>query len=382
MDINLRLLDEQKRIELLEKKLKIKLDNIKSVVLNKEKCSPNIENMIGSAKIPLGIAGLVKINGEFAKDEFFLPLATTEGALVASVSRGCNVINLSGGASTIILKNEQTRSILFKVSSLKTVKEFLDYVKENFTKLKNAGEKDEPFIQIIDIIPYVVGLNIWLRVKADTNDAMGMNMVTIASKKIADYIISNFNIEFISESGNMCVDKKPSAMNLINSRGKKVIASVNISEDIIKKKLHTTSEKLVDINYRKNLLGSAAALSLGHNAHFANIIAAMFIATGQDAAHTVDASLGFTTVEKTKDGVNFSVTLPSLQVGTVGGGTSLNTQKECLQILNCAGPGNPPGSNSKKLAEIIAVAVLAGEISLLAALCTKDLSKAHIHHNR
>jgi hydroxymethylglutaryl-CoA reductase (NADPH) len=212
---------------------------------------------------------------------------------------------------------------------------------------------------------------------------MGMNMVTIAGKKMADYISMNFKkAEFVSETGNMCTDKKPSSMNLVNSRGKRVMASVNLSDKIISEILRTSSDDLVDMNYRKNLLGSAASGSLGFNAHFANVIAAIFIATGQDAAHVVDGSLGFTTVERTKAGVNFSVTLADLQVGTVGGGTGLPGQAECLSILGCAGSGATPGENSRKLAEIVSVAVLAGEISLLAALCTKDLSKAHIAHNR
>jgi hydroxymethylglutaryl-CoA reductase (NADPH) len=172
----------------------------------------------------------------------------------------------------------------------------------------------------------------------------------------------------------MCVDKKPSAMNLINNRGKKVIASVDLPEEVIKTVLKTDSEKLIDLNYRKNLLGSAASASLGYNAHFANIIAALYIATGQDPAHVVSGSLGFTTVEKNKKGVNVSVTLPSLQVGIIGGGTGLPTQKEALSIINV--------KSSKELAEVASAAVLAGEISLLSALCTKELSSAHIKHNR
>lgn len=375
--------DPSIRREFLEKKLNLNLKNIGKSILEESETKPNIENLIGSTQIPLGIAGPVKVKGEFAEDEFYLPLATSEGALVASVNRGCSVINKSGGADTVILKNEQTRSILFKVDNIKETKKFAAWIKNNLTELKRTGEKDEKFLKIIGIELYVVGLNIWLRVKGDTHDAMGMNMITIASKKIADSITENYdNIEFISESGNLCVDKKPSAMNLINSRGKKVIASVNISEKIIKDVLKTTSDKLIELNYRKNLLGSAASFSLGYNAHFANIIAAFFIATGQDAAHTVNGSLGFTTVEKNKEGVNFSITLSDLHVGTVGGGTGLKTQKECLDIIGVAGPGNPPGNNSKKLAEIIATAVLAGEISLLSALCSKDLSSAHQKHNR
>jgi hydroxymethylglutaryl-CoA reductase (NADPH) len=371
------------RLKVIEKRLGVSLENIEKSIISSVDCKANIENMIGSTQIPLGLAGPVMINGENAKGSFYLPLATTEGALVASVNRGCSVINKSGGAYSIILKNEQTRSILFKADSIIEAKKFSDWVENNFPELKNAGEMDEKFIEIKKIERYIIGLNIWLRIRANTNDAMGMNMVTIAGKKIADYVFDNYkNIEFISETGNLCTDKKASAMNLINTRGKKVIASVDIPESVIKDILKTSSEKLIDLNYRKNLLGSAASSSLGFNAHFANIIAAMFAALGQDLAHVVDGSLGFTTVEKNKNGINFSVTLSDLQVGTIGGGTGLKTQKECLSILGVFGPGNPPGSNSRKLAEIISVGVLAGEISLLAALCTKDLSKAHQKHNR
>jgi len=371
--------DPELRLRFLEKKLGVFLPNINRSILEEDKTKPNIENLIGSTQVPLGIAGPVKIKGEFANGEFYLPLSTSEGALVASVNRGCSVINKSGGAETLIIKNEQTRSILFKVNSLKELNYFLFWLDNNYELLKKAGEQGEKFIEIKGIEPYVVGLNIWLRIKAFTNDAMGMNMITIAGKKIAEFITKNYKIKFIAESGNMCVDKKPSAINLIEGRGKKIIASVNISNKIIKEKLRTTSSKLIDMNYRKNLLGSAASASLGFNAHFANIIAAMFIATGQDAAHVVDGSLGFTTVEKSKSGVNFSVTLPDLQVGTIGGGTSLPTQAECLSILGVQGSGN---NNSSRLAEIIAAAVLAGEISLLAALCTKDLSSSHQKLNR
>ena len=375
-------LNKEQRVEKLETELKVSLTNIKQSIINEQESKSNIENYIGSAQIPIGIAGPVNVKGDYAKGLFYLPLATTEGALIASVSRGCKAISESGGANVLIVKNNQTRSILFKANSLINVKKFSTWVQINLEKLKQIGQKDERFLKILDIETYVVGLNIWLIIKADTNDAMGMNMITISGKKIADSIISNFKeIEFISESGNMCVDKKPSAMNLINSRGKRVIATVNLNNEVIKNILKTTPEKLIDLNYRKNLLGSAAAGSLGFNAHFANIIAALFIATGQDAAHTVDGSLGFTTVESINNGINFSVTLSSLQVATVGGGTNLPTQKECLSILKCLGP-NPPGENSKKLAEIFAAGVLAGEISLLSALCTKHLSSSHITHNR
>jgi len=360
----------------------INIDNITKTVLNSGETKPNIENMIGAIQIPLGIAGPVNINGFDKKT--YLPLATTEGALVASVNRGCKVINLAGGADTLIVSNFQTRSLLFKAKSLSEVCKFEEWIKSNFIELKKIGEKDEKFIELLEIETYVFGINVWLRIKADTKDAMGMNMVTIAGKNIADYIIQNYdgNVEFLSESGNLCVDKKPSAMNFINGRGKKVVASVRIPNDVVKNVLKTTPKKMADLNYRKTILGSAVSGSLGYNAHFANMIAALFIATGQDVAHTVEGSLGITTVELFDKHILFTVTLPNLQLGTVGGGTGLRTQKEALKILGVYGPGNPPGSNSKKFAKIVAAAVLAGEISLLGALCSQDLSKAHKKLNR
>ncbi len=362
------------RLKYLEKALGIQLSNISLSVIDPEKSKANIENMIGGAQLPIGIAGPVKIKGEYVKGEYHLPLATTEGALVASVNRGCSAINKAGGCSTIILSSSQTRSVLFRADTLEKVKGFLGWLENNKQELKKIGDSTDRFIKIQDIEPHVLGYNLWLRVKADTEDAMGMNMVTVASKKIADRVASEFDIEFVSESGNMCVDKKPSSMNLINSRGKKIIASVNIHEDVIRNVLKTEPKKIADMNYRKNLLGSAASGSLGFNAHFANIVAAFYIATGQDPAHVVSGSMGFTTAEVVGKELQVTVTLPSVQVATVGGGTSLPTQKEAISITRA--------KSSKELGEILAAAVLAGEISLLGALCSKDLAGAHLKHNR
>ncbi|MEM4397124.1 MAG: hydroxymethylglutaryl-CoA reductase [Candidatus Woesearchaeota archaeon] len=376
------------RLVFLEKKLNISLDNISKSILSNDETKGNIENFIGSCQVPLGIAGPLLINGNYAKGYFYLPLATTEAALVASINRGCKLINISGGTETIILKDEQTRSLLFKADDIYEIKNFSEWVEKNFEILKKIGEETSNHLEIKKIETYALGLNIWLRIKAFTNEAMGMNMITIAAKKISDYIEreypNNQALNFISETGNMCVDKKPSFMNLINSRGKKVIASVNISEKDIYEILKTTSDELIELNYRKNLLGSAFSGSLGFNAHFANIIAAMFLATGQDLGHVVEGSLGFTTIEKINkkindkkfNGINVSVTLNSMQIGTIGGGTKLKTQQECLSILGC-NPNIEKKNSALKLAEIIASAVLAGEISLLGALAKKELGKAH-----
>ena len=371
------------RRKFLEEKLGINLENIGSYKVNPEDAiGKNIENMIGSAQLPLGVAGPLKINGEYAKGEFYIPLATTEGALVASTNRGSSAINLSGGCNVRILKDGMARSPLFRTNSLEESIKFAKWVKENFNKIKEEFEKESVYLNLKEIRPWIMGRNVFLRVVAETGDAMGMNMVTIGCDNIAKWIEKNYDVKCISLSGNLCVDKKPSSMNVIEGRGKSVIAEVILNEKTIKEKLKTKSEDLIEVNYRKNFLGSALAGSLGFNAHYANIIAAMFIACGQDAAQVVESSLGITSVEKHEKGIYVSVFLPSLEVGTVGGGTLRETQKEALQILGCFGGGNPPGTNAKKFAEIIAAAVLAGEISLLSAHVAGHLAEAHARLGR
>ncbi len=175
----------------------------------------------------------------------------------------------------------------------------------------------------------------------------------------------------------MCTDKKPAAINAIMGRGRSVVAGIALSHELIEKIFKTDARSLVEVNYRKNLVGSARAGALGFNAHATNVVAAMFIACGQDAAHAIDGSTCITTVDLTEDGIYVAVTLPSLPVGTVGGGTGVETQAECLRMLGAAGGGTPPGANAKKLAEIIGAAVLAGELSLLGALAAQHLARAH-----
>jgi hydroxymethylglutaryl-CoA reductase (NADPH) len=206
---------------------------------------------------------------------------------------------------------------------------------------------------------------------------MGMNMVTIASEKVAELIEETTGARLVALSGNLCTDKKPAAINAILGRGKTVVAGVHLDEDLIRDVFKTDSHTMAEVNYRKNLVGSARAVSLGFNAHAANVIAACFIACGQDAAHVVEGSSCLTTAEETGEGLQVAVTLPALQLGTVGGGTGIDTQRECLQLLGVAGGGNPPGANARRFAEILAAGVLAGELSLLGALAAGHLARAH-----
>ncbi|HID28060.1 MAG TPA: hydroxymethylglutaryl-CoA reductase (NADPH) [Methanosarcinales archaeon] len=357
------------------------LKNLGKFSISPDNAKKNIENMIGAVQIPLGVAGPLKVNGEYAKEEYYIPLATTEGALVASANRGCSVITLSGGANARIFKDGMTRAPVFRVRNVVQAKRVLEWLKDtnNFNKIKELAESTTKFGELKEIESYVVGNNVFLRFIYDTKDAMGMNMATIATDACMDYIEKKLDIKLISLSGNVCTDKKPSAINAILGRGKTVSADVIISKEIVEEKLKTTPENIVEVNYRKNFIGSAKSGSLGFNAQVANLISAIFIATGQDTAQVVEASNAITSAEIIGNGdLYFSVTLPSLQVGTVGGGTHLNTQYEALSMLGVAGSGEVAGNNSKKFAEIVASAVLAGEISLLGAQAARHLAKAHL----
>ncbi|WP_406656955.1 hydroxymethylglutaryl-CoA reductase (NADPH) [Methanolobus sp. ZRKC2] len=361
-------------------------ENIQDHSLNVDEVTKrNIENMIGAVQIPLGVAGPLNVKGEFAKGLYYLPLATTEGALVASVNRGCSVITNSEGTDVRIFQDQMTRAPVFKLDNVVKAKEFAEWVKrpDIFAQMKEKASETTRFGILLDVEPYVTGNTVYLRFSYDTKDAMGMNMVTIATDTLTTLIEDEFGAIPVSLSGNMCIDKKPAAINTILGRGKTVVADVTIPGEIVSKRLKCNPETMVEVNYRKNLLGSARSGALGYNAHAANIIAAMFIACGQDAAHVVEGSTAITTMELTKYGDLYcSVTLPALPVGTVGGGTALGPQTDCLNLLGVKGSGTPPGTNSRKFAEIVASAVLAGEISLVGAQAAGHLARAHAELGR
>lgn len=337
----------------------------------------NIENMIGAVQVPVGVAGPLQIKGEYAKGFYWLPLATTEGALVASANRGASVITKAGGADVRVLSDAMTRAPVFAARDIVHAKEVADWAEAHFADLAAAAAKTTSRGKLLSIKSYVVGTNVFLRCAYDTKDAMGMNMATIATGEIADIVEAETGARLVALSGNMCVDKKPAAMNLVEGRGKTVVAGVHLSDDLIRTVLKTDAKTLAAVNYRKNLVGSARAGSLGFNAHAANIIAALYLACGQDAAHVVEGSSAITTIEETEGGAYVAVTLPAVQVGTVGGGTGIDTQAACLKLLGVAGGGEPEGTHAKAFAEIVAAGVLAGELSLLGALAAHHLARAH-----
>lgn len=371
------------RRQYLERITGARLENIGKTALDfNALVGRNIENPIGAVQVPLGVAGPLLVRGDYASGYYYIPLATTEGALVASVNRGAKLVTESGGARVKVLRDGMTRAPLFKLPSVADAVEFVEWTLRNFEEIKRAAESTTRFGKLREIQPFIVGCYVWLRFVFTTGDAMGMNMVTIATDAAVRYVQEKYpEAKLVALSGNVCVDKKPNAINFILGRGKTVVAEAVVRRDSLGR-LGVTPEGVHSVNVGKNLLGSALAHSYGFNAHFANIIAAIFIATGQDVAQVVESSMGITVTEPRDDGLYISVFLPSLEVGTVGGGTSLPTQREALELLGVAGPGSPPGVNALKLAEIVAAAVLAGELNLLVALARNELAQAHIKFAR
>lgn len=342
----------------------------------------NIENMIGATQVPVGVAGPLEVNGEYTSGDYYVPLATTEGALVASVNRGCNVITEAGGAVTRIFKNAMTRAPVFRVDGVRHAKEVVEWVREHGGKLEEAAEGTTDHGELLWVDPYVAGDNVYLRFGFDTKDAMGMNMVTVASRAAAEVVEERTGASLVALSGNVCTDKKPAAINLVEGRGKSVCADVVLPRDGVEERLKTTPEAVAEVNSRKTLVGSARAGILGANAHAANVLAAVYLATGQDGAQVVEGSCAITTMSVREGDLYAGVTLPAIEVGTVGGGTALTTQKEALELMGLEGGGDPPGSNSAALAELVAGAVLAGELSLHAALASDHLDEAHVRLGR
>ena len=337
----------------------------------------NVENMIGTVEVPLGVAGPLPVAGGATDDEHYLPLATTEGALVASVNRGCSILRASDGANARVTKRSMTRAPVFRVADVVEAEAVVSWVRENRDALRNAAEGTTSHGELAEITPYVVGDSVFLRFGYDTKDAMGMNMATIATRAACEVVEDETTADLVALSGNLCTDKKPAAINAVEGRGRSVVADVTIPNEVVEERLHATPDAIAEVNTRKNLVGSAKAGSLGFNAHVANVVAGVFLATGQDAAQVVEGSNAITTVEVREDELYASVSLASLEVGTVGGGTKLPTQAAALSVLGVAGGGDPAGANADRLAEVIAAGALAGELSLLGALASRHLSSAH-----
>ncbi|KAL6209092.1 hypothetical protein ACLB2K_020035 [Fragaria x ananassa] len=343
------------------------------------------EMPVGYITIPVGIAGPLMLNGR----EFSVPMATTEGCLVASTNRGCKAINLSGGASSVLLKDGMTRAPVVRFNSAKRAAELKFFMEdpENYETISMVFNKSSRFGRLQTVKCAVAGKNLYMRFTCSTGDAMGMNMVSKGVQNVLDFLQDDFpDMDVIGISGNYCSDKKPAAVNWIEGRGKSVVCEAVIKGDIVTKVLKTNVAALVELNMLKNLTGSAIAGALGgFNAHASNIVSAVYLATGQDPAQNIESSHCITMMEAINDGkdLHVSVTMPSIEVGTVGGGTQLASQSACLNLLGVKGANREaPGTNARQLASVVAGSVLAGELSLMSAIAAGQLVKSHMKYNR
>ncbi|CAN7123426.1 unnamed protein product [Brassica rapa subsp. narinosa] len=343
------------------------------------------EMPVGYVQIPVGIAGPLLLDGY----EYSVPMATTEGCLVASTNRGCKAMYVSGGATSTVVKDGMTRAPVVRFASARRASELKFFLEdpENFDTLAVVFNRSIRFARLQSVKCTLAGKNAYVRFSCSTGDAMGMNMVSKGVQNVIEFLTDDFpDMDVIGISGNFCSDKKPAAVNWIEGRGKSVVCEAVIKGEIVNKVLKTSVAALVELNMLKNLTGSAVAGSLGgFNAHASNIVSAVFIATGQDPAQNVESSQCITMMEAINDGkdIHVSVTMPSIEVGTVGGGTQLASQSACLNLLGVKGASTEsPGMNSRRLATIVAGAVLAGELSLMSAIAAGQLVKSHMKYNR
>lgn len=334
----------------------------------------NIEYFIGTVKLPIGTAGPLRVNGLFASGDYQVPLATTEAALVASYNRGANLITSAGGASAMLLNEGVTRTPGFAFKTLVQAGQFVAWAVTQFDHFKQLAESTTKHGKLNDININIEGNHVYLVFEYLTGDASGQNMVTIATNAVFEFILADSPIvpEYAFLDANLSGDKKATAQTLRSVRGKKVTAEVTITADLVEKYLHTTPERMAQFA-QMTTIGGALSGTIGINAHYANALAALYIACGQDAACVAESAVGMTRIEQTTQGdLYVSVTLPNLMVGTVGGGTGLPSQKACLELLGLYGSGK-----SQALAEVTAALCLAGELSIVGAFCAGHFARAH-----
>lgn len=371
---------QAKRIETLEKQgAKFEYLSGRKHIEDPTIFQGNIENYLGLAQIPVGIIGPLRINGLYAYGDFYVPLATTEGALVASYNRGTKIISLSGGARVLCLLERVSRAPGFAFNDLIEASKFLIWIVEQFSKFQEIAKTTTSHGNLEDFKITVDGNQVYINFEYTTGDAAGQNMVTIATEAVCKYIMEQSPIKprFYFIESNMSGDKKATAISYLFVRGKKVTAEITIPRNIFMKFLHTTPEMMMEY-WKMSFVGGVQSGSIGVQGHYANGLAAIFIACGQDAACVSEASMGITRVDITKNGdLYICVTLPNLIVGTVGGGTKLPTQSECLALLGCKGEGT-----ARKFAEICAATVLAGEISIMGAMAAGQFAQAHLMYGR
>ena len=333
----------------------------------------NIENFIGVAQVPVGLAGPLRINGEHATGDFYIPMATTEGTLVASYSRGMRLLSECGGVTVTVAKHAMQRAPVFHFADARQARQFGEWLVANFAAIKGVAEATTRIGKLIDIEQYAVANLLYTRFNYTTGDAAGQNMTGKATWAACEWIKAQHPLRpGYMLSGSIDTDKKHSAINTLQTRGKRVIAEVTIRNEVLERLMRVDTRTLFRAR-QVSTAGSFMAGSAYNGPHSANGLAAMFIATGQDAANVAESHAGITYAQLLDNGDYYwSVTLPSLIVASYGGGTGLPTQRECLEVLGCYGQGK-----ADRLAEIVAAVVLAGDVSLGSAVLAGDWVSSH-----
>jgi hydroxymethylglutaryl-CoA reductase (NADPH) len=337
----------------------------------------NVENPIGAAQVPLGVAGPLLVRGEEARGVFYLPLATTEGALVRSYERGMVALTHAGGATVRVLADENRVCPVFSFADVDAACDFARELPRRFDGIRAAAEATTRHGRLRRLEATAVGRHVFVDLRYSTGDAHGMNMIVKASDAACRWIVEQTGAPGYQLLSGMSSEKRASGTLFAGGKGKRVTAGARLPRPIVEAVLHATPEAMAEV-YRRSALGHAQAAALGHNAHLANGLAAIFIACGQDVANVANSAVGTTEMEVVAGGDLFaSVTLPALTVATVGGGTALGTARECLEMLNCFG-----SRRARKFAEIVTAALLAGELSMTAAIASGEFVAAHETYGR
>jgi len=334
----------------------------------------HVENFIGTVKLPVGITGPLRVKGTHARGDYYVPLATTEAALVASYSRGARLISSSGGCRTAVLEEALSRAPGFAFRTLDEAVAFVAWLRGQTEQLAGVAAATSRYGRLVGTRTSTEGNHVYVNFEFVTGDAAGQNMVTFATEALMSHIRKHSPVEprYAFIEANRSGDKKATARALQGVRGRRVAAEIEISADAVRHTLHTEPERMTEY-WRMGAIGCALSGTIGVQGHYANALAAIYLACGQDVACVAESAIGITRFELTESGALYAaVTLPNVLVGTVGGGTNLPSQRASLAIMGLAGEGN-----AGALAEICAALCLAGEISLVGALCAGDFSRAH-----
>ena len=366
-----------KRRAWLEEKTGVSLAHVGAMSLRSETLRGNIENPVGAVQMPLGIAGPVLVHGEHAQGTFYVPMATTEGALVRSYERGMVALSRAGGVEVRISRDENRIAPAFVFADVAAAHDFARGIPERIEVIRREAQSTTSHGRLLGVEAHAIGREVILDFTFSTGDAHGMNMIARATAQACQRLMETSTAERFLLFSGLESEKKASGSLLVGGKGKRVTAGARISASVLRTHLHVEPSQMADL-WHDTMLGSLEAQTVGFNGHFANGLTAIFIACGQDVANVANASVGINSLEVLEGGDLYaSVTLPSLTVATIGGGTGLGTSRECLEILGCYGSGR-----AAKLAEIMAATVLAGELSIGAAIASGEFVAAHEHYGR